>query len=291
MNLKIHIVQKGDTLWELAKKYGVDFEQLKAVNSHLASPDMIMPGMKIKIPTSTKQVKHDTKPTVQKETKKPYYDMSPKPMPVLKEDDVQKQKPVKPEMPVVQTPMPQMPAMPSLDFDLQQLNVQMPVMPIFPPEEKKEEIKPVPKEEKKVKEEVKPVQKEEKKAPVAEKMPEQVPPVPLPMPVPMEPAFQPIPCYYVMPCHPCFPMMMPCMEPAFHPNVAPMHHSPMPDCGCGGGKHEMGPHMMHMDAGAAQHFPYMYGMPRPEPSSGETYPKPPTYPNFSPTQNNNEEEK
>jgi len=33
--LKIHIVQKGDTIWEIAKKYGVDFEQVKALNSHL----------------------------------------------------------------------------------------------------------------------------------------------------------------------------------------------------------------------------------------------------------------
>ncbi|UTW70041.1 SafA/ExsA family spore coat assembly protein [Anaerobacillus sp. HL2] len=47
--MKIHIVQQGDTLWKLAKKYDVDFEQLKAVNNHLSNPDVIMPGMKIKI--------------------------------------------------------------------------------------------------------------------------------------------------------------------------------------------------------------------------------------------------
>ncbi|QGS68953.1 SafA/ExsA family spore coat assembly protein [Oceanobacillus sp. 143] len=55
--MKIHIVQKGDTLWELSKKYDVNFEELKQINSHLASPDMIMPGMKIKIPGTTKAVK------------------------------------------------------------------------------------------------------------------------------------------------------------------------------------------------------------------------------------------
>lgn len=60
-NLKIHIVQKGDTLWEIAKQYGVDFEELKQFNSHIASPDMIMPGMKIKIPSTTKSVKKETK--------------------------------------------------------------------------------------------------------------------------------------------------------------------------------------------------------------------------------------
>ena len=48
--MKIHIVQKGDTLWKLAKKYGVKFDELKKLNSQLSNPDMIMPGMKIKIP-------------------------------------------------------------------------------------------------------------------------------------------------------------------------------------------------------------------------------------------------
>ena len=50
--MKIHIVQKGDTLWKLAKKYGVDFEELKKMNSQLSNPDMIMPGMKLKIPSA-----------------------------------------------------------------------------------------------------------------------------------------------------------------------------------------------------------------------------------------------
>ena len=43
---------KGDTLWKIAKKYGVNFEELKKLNSQLRNPDMIMPGMKIKVPTS-----------------------------------------------------------------------------------------------------------------------------------------------------------------------------------------------------------------------------------------------
>lgn len=57
--MKIHIVQKGDTLWNLAQKYGVDFEHLKQVNSHLSNPDMLMPGMKIKIPTSAVPAKKE----------------------------------------------------------------------------------------------------------------------------------------------------------------------------------------------------------------------------------------
>lgn len=77
--MKIHIVQKGETLWEIANKYGVDFEQLKSINVHIASPDMIMPGMKIKIPTDNKHVKHQTtqeqhaKQQVETKVKKPSY--------------------------------------------------------------------------------------------------------------------------------------------------------------------------------------------------------------------------
>ena len=55
--LKIHIVQKGDTLWKIAKAYDVDLEALKNMNHHIASPDMIMPGMKIKIPSKTESNK------------------------------------------------------------------------------------------------------------------------------------------------------------------------------------------------------------------------------------------
>lgn len=54
--MKIHIVQKGDTLWNIAKKYNVDFDELKNLNNQLSNPDMIYPGMKIKIPSSTTMV-------------------------------------------------------------------------------------------------------------------------------------------------------------------------------------------------------------------------------------------
>ncbi|WP_374717088.1 SafA/ExsA family spore coat assembly protein [Geobacillus thermodenitrificans] len=59
--MKIHIVQKGDTLWKIAQKYGVDFEQLKKINGHLSDPNMIMPGMKIKVPTAGVPIKKETK--------------------------------------------------------------------------------------------------------------------------------------------------------------------------------------------------------------------------------------
>jgi morphogenetic protein associated with SpoVID len=57
--VKIHIVQKGDTLWKIAQKYGVDFEELKKMNAQLSNPDMIMPGMKIKVPTGGVPVKKE----------------------------------------------------------------------------------------------------------------------------------------------------------------------------------------------------------------------------------------
>lgn len=106
-------------MWELSKKYGVDFEALKAANSHISSPDMIMPGMKIRIPTNAKTVKKEAPVKEVKEVKKevkkekqvetPYKDISPKPLPVIKEDDEKPEMVVKPELPMPQTPqIPQM---------------------------------------------------------------------------------------------------------------------------------------------------------------------------------------
>lgn len=118
IKVKIHIVQKGETIWDIATKYGVDFEEVKELNHQISSPDMIMPGMKLKIPTSTKPVKNESekikeeKKEVQKENKiketkkesnnKPkesYKDMSPKPIQTIKEDDVEKPKEVKTKVP------------------------------------------------------------------------------------------------------------------------------------------------------------------------------------------------
>ncbi|MDW0118089.1 LysM peptidoglycan-binding domain-containing protein [Sporosarcina thermotolerans] len=48
--MDVHIVVKGDTLWKIARQYGIPFEDLKRVNAHLANPDYIVPGMKIFLP-------------------------------------------------------------------------------------------------------------------------------------------------------------------------------------------------------------------------------------------------
>ncbi len=55
--MRIHIVQKGDILFDIAEKYGVSLDDIISMNPQLSSPDMIMPGMKIKIPTESKQIR------------------------------------------------------------------------------------------------------------------------------------------------------------------------------------------------------------------------------------------
>ncbi|KWW15885.1 hypothetical protein AS888_07510, partial [Peribacillus simplex] len=106
--MKIHIVQKGDTLWKLAKKYGVSFEELKKVNAQLSNPDMMMPGMKIKIPGTTGAVIKETiKPNIHmgvKESQIQQYPAQPAPM---KEQQMM-QPPVK-EQPKYQPPMKEQP--------------------------------------------------------------------------------------------------------------------------------------------------------------------------------------
>ncbi|WP_283811894.1 SafA/ExsA family spore coat assembly protein [Paenalkalicoccus suaedae] len=67
--MKIHIVQTGDTLWKLAKKYHVDFEALKAANHHLSNPDLIYPGMKLYIPQGKEGKKEFVKETLLKPAK------------------------------------------------------------------------------------------------------------------------------------------------------------------------------------------------------------------------------
>ncbi|MDX9697740.1 MAG: LysM domain-containing protein [Bacteroidales bacterium] len=44
-----YIVQKGDTLWAIGKKYNIDWEYLAKFN-HLDNPHLIYPNDKILIP-------------------------------------------------------------------------------------------------------------------------------------------------------------------------------------------------------------------------------------------------
>jgi morphogenetic protein associated with SpoVID len=50
--VKLHVVKEGDTLWGIAQKYGVSLDELIKANPQIQNPDMIHPGMKIKIPSA-----------------------------------------------------------------------------------------------------------------------------------------------------------------------------------------------------------------------------------------------
>ncbi|WP_067837349.1 SafA/ExsA family spore coat assembly protein [Amphibacillus sediminis] len=107
--MKIHIVQKGDTLWNLAKKYNVDFQELKDLNSQLANPDLLMPGMKIKIPTEKKMVQ---KEGTKEQVITPYKPLPQKAQPVIKEDDHKAKKEVPKQLPKKQVTLPKLPSKP-----------------------------------------------------------------------------------------------------------------------------------------------------------------------------------
>jgi morphogenetic protein associated with SpoVID len=199
--VKIHIVQKGDTLWKIAKKYGVNFEELKKMNTQLSNPDMIMPGMKIKIPTTGGTVKKETKINYapKKEVQippHPYADMKP---PAPKEVP-KKEVPMKPYIPK----MPQ-PVVPEIDINnyymMNMANMQVQQA------QQAQQIPPTPPKPIPVKEEVKP----------------EVPPKEMPK----VPYIPPMYCYPYPHCVPVTPVMP---GAGFH---YPMHGvgAPMPQPG------------------------------------------------------------
>ncbi|GIP31385.1 LysM peptidoglycan-binding domain-containing protein [Paenibacillus sp. J2TS4] len=51
--MKIHIVKKGESLYQLSKKYHVDLDKLIEFNPQIADPDKIDVGMKVKIPSTS----------------------------------------------------------------------------------------------------------------------------------------------------------------------------------------------------------------------------------------------
>lgn len=268
--MKIHIVQLGDTLWKLAEKYNASFEELKKVNSHLANPEKLMPGMKIKIPGSTKQVqkgtskkeqmtpvskkektskkeqkaspskeevkpakKEQTKP-VQKEEKKktehPYKQKSPTPIAVLKEDDQKEKK--KEQFEAVMPKMPQIPSMPILEQPPKPK--QKPVKKAEPPKQQQKE-KTAPSVEQQPAGKEMPQQQQEAFEFEAYQQPTAIPCEPVPFCPPMMPIFfmpcPPMPHYNPYGVHPG-------MQQGF-PMMPPMHSGG--DCGCGGNQNQSGP--------------------------------------------------
>ncbi|SHG73259.1 morphogenetic protein associated with SpoVID [Virgibacillus chiguensis] len=245
MNLKIHIVQKGDTMWEIAQQYGVDFEELKQLNSQISSPDMIMPGMKIKIPGNSKSVKQkQIKEMQQPPTEQPYKEIQKKPTPVIKEDDKEKPKMVKPEMPEM-PPMPSMPPMPPMQQMYTQPMMQMPVM-----EQEFQNYTTInfPHMTAQPKQEVKPVKKEKpKEEPKQVKAQQQPMPQPMPMMQPQVP-MAPLCCYVMDPCYPQIPFQ------TVGPNPWACHGMAMPSMPM---PYEHGQHASMMGMGSQGYMPTM----------------------------------
>lgn len=150
--MKIHIVQRGDTLWSIAEKNGVSFEEVQKLNAHLANPDMIVPGMKIKLP--------DTAMTMEKGH--PYANNKPLACPPLMEEvkEMENEMKAEPELTMPENwmaepapaPMPQMeqmpstppvPSMPQMPQQMPQME-QMPQMPSVPPQMEPEMMMPCP---------------------------------------------------------------------------------------------------------------------------------------------------
>ncbi|MEG1500750.1 MAG: SafA/ExsA family spore coat assembly protein [Clostridiales bacterium] len=72
----IYIVKKGDTLWQISKKFGISLEALIAANTQLADPNEIMPGDRIYLPDIVhKNLQHrqDNNPHLQKEKADDYW--------------------------------------------------------------------------------------------------------------------------------------------------------------------------------------------------------------------------
>jgi len=220
--VKIHIVQKGDTLWNLSKKYGVDFEQLKSVNSHLSNPDMIMPGMKIKIPTGSIPVKKEAQKS--------------KEAPVKKEAPVQK--------PAPQPKLPEMPKMPQMthiqptqqevemNFNFYKPQTKEKPAPVYPSKQKAE-VAPPPPPKKQPVEEVKAPAKE---APKMEMPKMEMPKMPVPPAFPIQQQVKP---YAPQAAYPITPPMPGCapqypMTGAYQMPMSPSQANVKAGCGCGG---------------------------------------------------------
>ncbi|RST59294.1 SafA/ExsA family spore coat assembly protein [Siminovitchia terrae] len=141
--VKIHIVQKGDTLWKIAQKYGVNFEELKKMNAQLSNPDMIMPGMKIKVPAGGTHVKKE-KPHVShgghKEMPKEHHH-PPKVHKEVKKEIIKKEVPQKIYQPVMPQPLPEIDVSNYYMMNMNQMQAQVQQQP--PPKEV-EVVKEVP---------------------------------------------------------------------------------------------------------------------------------------------------
>ena len=51
--MKVHTVQKGDTLWKISKMHGISLEALIAANPQIPNPDQIDVGMQVNVPSGS----------------------------------------------------------------------------------------------------------------------------------------------------------------------------------------------------------------------------------------------
>ncbi|MFB6468007.1 SafA/ExsA family spore coat assembly protein [Cytobacillus sp. Hz8] len=222
--MKIHIVQKGDTLWNIAKKYGVNFEELKQMNSQLSNPDMIMPGMKIKVPTAGGSIKKEMQMGSKKEAPIMQHPFTKeKPLPIveppitpapIKEAPIMPAPKEKPKAPYVPK-MPQ-PIIPEIDINnYYTMNMQNVSVEQKPQPAPKPEIQPII---------------------IVEESSESIEsPVEMPMQeVPYQPMYPCVYCYPVTPIMPgtglCYPggFPVPPMMPFMQAPAPYSVHQPMP---------------------------------------------------------------
>lgn len=237
--LHVHVVQKGDTLWKIAKQYGVSFDEVKRLNAHLANPDYIVPGMKIFVPEKkaktqemanhpfnndrpVKKIKEEftMQPTpapkpipqpIEKPTMKPMPQPVPQPMPQPINQHLTMTQMMPPYMGIPYGWIP----VPDMDVHLQ---VNLPPQTPAPTPPPKASPAPQPK---------------------ASPLPTP-PPVPTPPPIPKQPKGWQLEDSSALRAMETSSLHMPNMEPQYQqpPNMEPIYQQP--PCGCGAPR--MAPH-------------------------------------------------
>ncbi len=127
--MKIHVVQKGETLWKIAKKYGLELETVIAANPQIQNPDAIDVGMQVKVPTASK--KSAVSPTIPTApTQQKAKEMVKPTAPQVIQPEVPKAQPIPisaPEIPKMPLPKMELPKMPLPKMQMPQLpQMQMP---------------------------------------------------------------------------------------------------------------------------------------------------------------------
>ncbi|MBB4825833.1 morphogenetic protein associated with SpoVID [Sporosarcina luteola] len=221
--MEVHVVVKGDTLWKIARQYGIPFEDLKRVNAHLANPDYIVPGMKIFLPARHEQ---QTKPSTSLPKTKGESVKPPQQKPT---------QPVKPTTPAPPIPLPTADEMPKPPVSTSPPSVPKPPSPTKPPSTARP-----------------PSMKPPASKPPTKPMPTPTPAPPPPLPTPMPtleaesptvqpPAMPPMAMPYPMPMPMPYPMpqyiqpiftipcgCMPIFDVDCHPHMHHMHHMQQP---------------------------------------------------------------